>query len=225
MSSAANTAAQRAAAARLPWPQRAFVHPAARTVVALLAALPAAWLLQRAFADQLGPNPAEALIRGLGDWALRLLLATLAISPLRRLAGWPTLLRLRRPLGQAAFGYALLHLAAYVAFDQGFDFAAVARDIAKRPFILVGMLSFALMLPLAATSTDAMVRRLGGLRWRWLHRLVYVVAPLALLHFFWMRAGKNDFGEWTWYAATLALLFGERLWRLRPPPGARGACH
>jgi len=174
---------------------------------------PLAWLLWGAVAGTLGANPAEALIRDSGDWTLRTLCATLAVTPLRQATGWAALARFRRLLGVSTFVWALLHLLAYGWLDMGLDPAAIVRDIARRPFILVGTLALLLMLPLAATSFNRAIRALGARRWQALHRAVYAVAGLALLHFFWMRAGKNDFAEWSVYAALLGGLLGWRAWR------------
>ncbi len=140
-----------------------------------------------------------------------MLCATLAVTPLRRLTGRNGLARIRRMLGLFTFFYASLHLTTYVWLDQWFDLMAMARDIVKRPFITVGISAFALMLPLAITSTNAMMRRLGR-RWSELHRLVYAVAPLAILHFWWHKAGKNNFFEPTIYGLVIAALLGARLW-------------
>ena len=196
---------------------RWLLHPAAKPVVFLLALLPFATLLGGALTDSLGANPAEALIRGTGEWALRFLWLTLAVTPLRLWFGWTALLRLRRMLGLFTFFYALLHFTAYAWLDQGFALEAILRDIAKRPFILVGTAALLAMLPLAATSFNRAVRALGGRRWQALHRVVYAVALLALLHFLWMRAGKQLFGEVAVYGALLAVLLGARLhaWRQR----------
>jgi sulfoxide reductase heme-binding subunit YedZ len=197
-----------------PWRARlnaALLRPATKPIVFVALLLPLAWLVFGAATDRLGANPAEALIRGLGDWTLRALILALAITPLRRWSGLTALARLRRMVGLYAFFYASCHLLAYAWLDMGLVLPEIARDIVKRPFILVGMLSFALLLPLAATSFDAAVRRLGGARWRALHRAVYLIALLSLLHFFWMRAGKNDFAEWSVHAAIVAVLLGERL--------------
>jgi len=179
----------------------------------MLSLLPFAWLAYAAAADRLGANPAEALVRASGDWTLRFLCLALAVTPLRVLAGWPALARLRRMLGLFVYFYGVLHLLSYSWFDQGFDVADIARDIAKRPFILVGFTALLLLTPLAATSFNRAVRRLGAARWQALHRLVYAVAPLALLHFFWMRAAKNNLAEVAVYAAILGGLLGWRLWR------------
>lgn len=190
---------------------RALMHPLAKPVVFVLAILPLAWLVWGAAADKLGANPAEYLERSLGDWTLRFLCLTLAVTPLRVITGTPALARFRRMLGLFVYCYAVLHLLAYAWFDMGFDLAEIAKDIPKRPFILVGFLAFMLLTPLAATSFNGAIKALGARRWQALHRLVYVVAGLAILHFFWMRAGKNDFAEVAVYAAILALLLGWRL--------------
>jgi sulfoxide reductase heme-binding subunit YedZ len=192
---------------------RALSHGAAKPVAFVLACLPFAWLVFAAFADRLGANPAEALIRSLGDWTLRFLVLVLAITPLRVSLGWPALLRLRRMVGLFVFFYACMHLLAYAWFDMEFDVAGIAADVIKRPFILVGFLSWLLLLPLAATSFNRAIRILGARRWQLLHRAVYVIAGLAVLHFFWMRAGKNNFAEVAVYAAILGSLLAWRLWR------------
>lgn len=199
-------------------------HPAAKPVVWALLALPFAWLLWGAIADTLGPNPAEALIRGLGDWTLRALCLTLAISPLRQWTGWHQLLRHRRAIGVATFVYATLHWLAYAWLDQGLVWADLLKDVAKRPFILVGTLAWLLLLPLAATSFNRAIKALGGRRWQALHRAVYAIALLAILHFFWMRSGKHLYGEVAVYATVVAVLLGWRLrrfWQQRQP-GAAG---
>lgn len=188
------------------------MHPAAKPAIFGLALLPMAWLILAAATDQLGANPAEALIRSLGDWTLRMLCLVLAVTPLRVVTGTPALARFRRMLGLFVFFYAVLHLLAYAWFDMGLDCAEIARDIAKRPFILVGMLTGLLLLVLAATSFNRAIRWLGAARWRMLHRAVYAIAGLAVLHFYWMRAGKNDFAEVVVYAVLLAALLGWRVW-------------
>lgn len=197
----------------------ALLHPVVRPGLHLLCALPLGVLIAALLAQRLGANPAEALIRGLGDWALRGLLLTLAITPARVLLGQPLLLRYRRLLGLWSFTYAALHLLAYAAFDKGLQLDELVRDVAKRPFILVGMLTFALLLPLAATSFAAAQRALGGRRWQQLHRLVYLAVPLACLHFWWMREAKNRLTEPAVYALIALLLLGWRLSRSsRPKP-------
>jgi Predicted membrane protein len=195
---------------------KALLHPAAKPALFVACALPLAALLHGAATDTLGANPAEALIRSLGDWTLRLLCATLAVTPLRQWTGWAALARFRRVLGLYAFGYGVLHLLAYAWFDMGFDVGEIARDLGKRPFILVGFAALALMLPLAATSFNRAIRALGAARWQALHRSVHAVALLGLLHFWWMRSGKNDHVEVMVYAAVIAVLLGWRvLHRLR----------
>ncbi|MBI5256053.1 MAG: sulfoxide reductase heme-binding subunit YedZ [Burkholderiales bacterium] len=193
---------------------RLLLHAATRPLLFVLALLPFAHLLWGAVAQTLGPNPAEALIRGSGDWVLRFLCITLAVTPLRELTGWSALARLRRMMGLYAFFYAAVHFLCYAWLDMGLDAADIARDIAKRPFILVGFLALVLMGPLAATSFNRAIKALGAARWRLLHRAVYAIVLLGLLHFFWMRAAKHDFGEWAVYATIVALLLG---WRLRQP--------
>jgi methionine sulfoxide reductase heme-binding subunit len=175
--------------------------------------LPAGWLFWGAATDSLGANPAEALIRGTGDWALRLLWLTLTVTPLRQLSGWVWLARWRRMLGLFTFFYAVLHLLAYAWLDMGLSLNDIVQDIPKRPFVLVGSLAFLGLLALAATSFNRAVKALGAARWQALHRTVYAIALLVLLHFFWMRSGKNDYAEVAVYAGLLAVLLGWRLWR------------
>ena len=189
--------------------------------------LPLLLLVAGVWGDKLGANPIEAVTRGLGDWALRLLLLTLCVTPARRLFGLHWLLRLRRMLGLFCFFYAVLHVAAYVWADQFFDWVAIFDDILKRPFITVGFLAFAFLLPLAATSTNAMIRRLGGRRWQALHRIVYVIGVAAVLHYWWMV--KSDITQPAIYAGVLAVLLGLRLyWWLKPfllQNQRTGVCH
>ncbi|MCT9813289.1 sulfoxide reductase heme-binding subunit YedZ [Acidovorax sp. Be4] len=189
------------------------MHPAAKPLLFVLCLLPFANLFAGAVFDTLGPNPAEALIRAMGDWTLRFLCVVLAVTPLRVQLGLPALARFRRMLGLFVYFYAVLHLLCYSVFDQGLDFGEIWRDILKRPFILVGMLAFGLLTALALTSPHRMTRWMGARRWQRLHRCVYAVAGLAILHFFWMRAGKNNFTEVAVYGAILALLLGWRLQR------------
>jgi methionine sulfoxide reductase heme-binding subunit len=177
-----------------------------------LSLLPFVWLVYAAFSDQLGANPAEALVRSTGDWALRALCLVLAVTPVRTLFGVTALAKYRRMAGLFMYFYAVLHLLAYSWFDMGFDVADIANDIAKRPFILVGFSALVLLTPLALTSFNRAIKALGAKRWQQLHRLVYVIAGLAILHFFWMRAGKNNFAEVAVYAAILGVLLG---WRLK----------
>lgn len=194
----------------------ALLHPAAKPVLFVACLLPFAWLVYAAVANQLGANPAEALIRSTGDWTLRFLCLVLAVTPLRMLMQQPALARFRRMLGLFVYFYAVLHFLAYAWLDMGFDAATIAKDIPKRPFALVGFLALLLLTPLAATSFNRAIKALGAARWQALHRLVYAIALLALLHFFWMRAGKNNFGEVAIYAAVIGVLLGWRVWRLRP---------
>jgi sulfoxide reductase heme-binding subunit YedZ len=196
---------------------RWLLHPACKPLLFVLALGPLAWLVAGAVNETLGANPAEALIRGTGDWTLRFLCLTLAVTPLRQWTGWTALVRLRRMTGLFTFFYGLLHFFGYAWLDMGLDWGAIVRDIPKRPFVLVGSAALLAMLPLAATSFDRAIRALGGARWRALHRAVYGVAVLAILHFFWMRAGKNDFAEVAVYAAVLGGLLGWRLWRRFAP--------
>jgi sulfoxide reductase heme-binding subunit YedZ len=191
--------------------QKLLLHPAAKPVLFMVCLLPFAWLFYGALTDQLGPNPAEALSRATGDWTLRFLCIVLTVTPLRVISSTPALARFRRMLGLFVYFYVVLHLLSYSWFDMGFDVADIARDIAKRPFILVGFSAFVLLTPLAATSFNAAIKALGARRWQWLHKLVYLVAGLGLLHFFWMRAGKNNFAEVFVYAAIVAALLGWRL--------------
>ena len=203
----------------------ALLHPLAKPLVFVLCLLPLAWLVWGAATDQLGANPAEALIRGLGDWTLRFLCLALAVTPLWLFLCLSQLARYRRMLGLFVFFYACLHLLAYGWLDMGLQVADIGRDILKRPFILVGFACWLLLLPLALTSTNRAVRALGGRAWQTLHRLVYLVAGLALLHFFWMRSGKNDYAEVALYAAIIGVLLLERLFRyLKPkrPPALGG---
>jgi len=192
--------------------QRVVLAPWGKPLLWVLCAWPALALWSAALADQLGANPAEALIRGLGDWALRFLCLALAVTPLRMGLGVPALARWRRSLGVTVWAYALLHAMAYAWLDQGWDMAEVLGDVWKRPFILVGTLAMLILSALAATSFNSAVRRLGAQRWRRLHQAVYGVAALSVLHFWWMRAGKNDFTEVWLYGAVLAGLLAWRVW-------------
>lgn len=197
--------------------QKLLLHPAAKPVLFVICLLPFAWLAwnvvqaQMGNANVLGANPAEYLIRATGDWTLRFICIVLAVTPLRVISNTPTLTRFRRMLGLFAYFYVVVHLLNYSGFDMGFDVADIAKDIAKRPFILVGFAAFVLLTPLAATSFNAAIKAMGAKRWQTLHKLVYVIAGLGLLHFFWMRAGKNNFAEVFVYAAIIAVLLGWRV--------------
>lgn len=194
-------------------PRRWTLHPLTKPVLFIGCMGPLAWFVWAALNDALGANPAEALIRGTGDWTLRFLCLALAVTPLREWTGDATLARFRRMLGLFTFFYACLHFTSYAWLDMGLDLGDIVRDVIKRPFILVGTTCLLLLLPLAATSFNRAIRALGAKRWQALHRLVYAVAPLAILHFLWMRAGKNDYAEVAVYAAVLALLLGWRIVR------------
>ncbi len=195
----------------MPW-RRFLLWPHATSLLHGLLTLPFIWLLWALFNDALGANPAEALSRSTGDWTLRFLCLVLAVTPLRRFIRTPELIRFRRSLGLATFCYACLHLLCYAWFDQGFELNDIAKDLVKRPFIWLGMLGFVFMLPLAVTSSNAAVRWMGGKRWQQLHRLVYLLPLFSLLHFYWMRAGKNNFAEVWAYACVLGSLLAYRVW-------------
>ena len=201
--------------------QRALASRLAKPCVFLLALLPLGYWLTALFQDALGANPAEALLRGTGLWTLRMLCVLLLVSPLREITGWVGLARLRRMLGLFVFFYALVHFSAYVWLDQSGQWDDILRDIPKRPFILVGLLALVLLTPLALTSFNAAIRWLGAARWRKLHRAVYGVALLAILHFFWMRAGKRNFDQVALYAAIIGVLLAWRLRRFFSQRGAR----
>jgi len=196
--------------------------PVLRLSLFIACLIPLARLLWLGFHDGLGANPIEFITRSTGTWTLTFLLITLGITPLRRLSGWQWLLRLRRMLGLFAFFYACLHFTTYIWLDQFFDLSGIYRDIFKRPFITLGFSSFLLLIPLALTSTQAMMRRLGGRNWQRLHRLVYLVAIGGVVHYWWLV--KKDVTQPAIYAAVLALLLGFRavVWlRNRAPRAAR----
>jgi methionine sulfoxide reductase heme-binding subunit len=184
---------------------------ALKVVLFLLALLPLARLVWLTVSGQF-VDPLEAITRGTGDWVLYLLCITLAVTPLRRLTGWNWLIKLRRMSGLFAFFYAFLHFLAFLWFDHFFDLAAMWKDVLKRPFITVGFIAFVLLIPLAVTSTNGMIRRLGGKRWQWLHRLIYLIAPLGILHFWWMKAGKHNFTQPIIFGLIVALLLGARVY-------------
>ena len=169
---------------------------------------PLGWLGYLASVGDLTPNPISFVTNTLGDWTFRILLASLAVTPLRILTGWAWPISLRRLLGLFAFSYALLHFAVWLVLDHFFDWPALGADIVKRPYITVGMAALVLLVPLAATSTSGMIRRLGGANWRRLHRLVYVIGVLAALHYLWLAKKVNP-GPY-YYIAVLALLLGIR---------------
>ncbi|RFB67613.1 MULTISPECIES: protein-methionine-sulfoxide reductase heme-binding subunit MsrQ [unclassified Herbaspirillum] len=175
-------------------------------VLFVLALLPFVRLIAFGFLDRLGANPIEFITRNTGDWTLYFLCITLAVTPLRRLTGWNWLIRLRRMLGLFSFFYVVLHFMTFFWFDHFFDVEEMWRDVVKRPFITVGFIAFVLLIPLAATSTNAMVRRLGAKRWLWLHRLMYLILPLGILHFWWMKAGKNLLAQPILFATIVTIL-------------------
>jgi sulfoxide reductase heme-binding subunit YedZ len=175
----------------------------------ILALVPLIYLVARACLDGLGANPIEKVTRSTGYWTLFFLMITLAVTPLRKLFGWNWLVRMRRMVALYAFFYGSLHFLTYLVLDQFFDFPAIFADIVKRPYITVGFPSYVLMIPLALTSTDRMIRRLGGKRWRLLHRLVYPIAVGGVVHYWWLV--KKDISEPLMFALILGLLFGVRL--------------
>lgn len=186
--------------------------------------LPLLRVLVDLWRDELGADPVEAITHATGDWALNLLLTTLTITPLRKLSGWHWLARLRRELGLFCFFYAALHVLAYLLFDQSFDGRSILQDIGKRPFIAAGFLAFLLLIPLALTSTDGMIRRLGGRRWLRLHRLAYLAAAAAVFHYLWLV--KRDLSAPAAYALALCLLLGARVLfdsRRRSPHSGKGS--
>ncbi len=187
--------------------------------------MPAGWIVWDALHDNLGANPIEAITHRTGDWTIRLLLASLAVTPLRRLTGWNGLIRYRRTIGLLAFTYVCLHFLTYVVLDQGFPLqgfaiAYVVEDIAKRPYITVGFTAFLLLIPIAWTSTKGWIRRLGR-RWTTLHQLVYVAAALGVLHYLWLI--KGDRPTAVYYGLVLVGLLVARVWHLRRVASPRPA--
>ena len=196
----------------MPFGRSALLKPAAKAILFTAGIIPFAWLIYGIFTNNLGANPTEYITRFTGDWTLRMLCIVLLVTPLRTLSKTPQLARFRRMLGLFVYFYAALHLLAYSWFDMSFILADIIEDIPKRPFILVGFAAFLLLTPLALTSFNKAIKTLGAKRWQMLHKLVYVIAILAVLHFFWMRAGKNNFTEVYVYAAILGSLLGWRVW-------------
>jgi sulfoxide reductase heme-binding subunit YedZ len=180
-----------------------------KTGLLVLGLTPLVVLTWNAVTDELGANPIEAVEHFTGWWALTLLIVTLTVTPIRLLTGWTAVTRLRRMLGLLAFFWACLHVSAYVGLDQFFALGDIVKDVAKRPYITVGFATFLLLFPLAITSTDTMIRRLGGARWRKLHRLVYLAAAGGVLHFLWLV--KADISLPLVYASILTVLFAVRL--------------
>jgi sulfoxide reductase heme-binding subunit YedZ len=192
-------------------PSRLLSHRSAKPIVFIAATLPLVWLVWGVFTGGLGANPIETINRFLGDWALRFLVIGLAITPVRQLTGLSGLARFRRMVGLFAFFYASLHLTNYMAIDQFFDWREIWADVVKRTYITVGMAAFISLLPLALTSSNSMIKRLGGARWRKLHRLVYFAVPAACFHFIMMV--KADLREPAVYGAIILLLLA---YRVRP---------
>lgn len=190
-----------------PTPKHITAIKAAVFALALLPFFKLIWLVAN---DRL-VEPLQYITRATGDWTLYFLCITLAVTPLRRLAKWNWVLKLRRMLGLYAFFYALLHFTTFLWFDHFFDVQEMLKDVLKRPFITVGFIAFLLLVPLALTSTNAMVRRLGGKRWQWLHKAIYVIAPLGILHFWWMKAAKHDFAQPFIFGVIVVVLLGMRV--------------
>jgi methionine sulfoxide reductase heme-binding subunit len=186
------------------------IHKLIKPAIFVVALFPLAWIIYLTVNNDLGANPIETLNRYTGDWVLRFLMITLAVTPLRKLTGWNALLRYRRMLGLFAFFYVCLHFLSYAWLDQNFVLADIIKDVIKRPYITVGFASFLMLIPLAVTSTNAMVRRLGAKRWQKLHRLVYAIGIGGVVHFLWLV--KSDIREPLVYAVILTLLLGYRFW-------------
>lgn len=170
----------------------------------VLSLAPALWLLWLGFRDQLGANPIETITHQTGIWSLRFLCLTLLITPLRKITAWHAVIRLRRMLGLYCFFYALLHFLSYLVLDQFFDWTGITQDILKRPYISIGFLVFLMLIPLAITSTNGMIKRLGGKNWRALHQMIYVIAVGALIHFWWQE--RVDYSEPLIYGLLIGVL-------------------
>ena len=197
-----------------------------KPVVFVIALVPLTILIYKIVSNDLGANPVESINRFTGDWVLRFLLITLAVTPLRRLFGWNSLLRYRRMLGLFAFFYVCLHFLSYAWLDQYFVLPDIVKDVAKRPYITVGFACFLMLIPLAATSTNAMIRRLGARRWQQLHRLIYLIGIGGIVHFLWLV--KSDLTQPLIYGAILAVLLGFRVWdrsRRAPATVASGSAY
>jgi len=193
-----------------------------KAAIFLLALVPLSRLVWLTYSGQL-VEPLQFITRSTGDWTLYFLCITLALTPLRRLTKWNWLVKLRRMVGLFAFFYAFLHFMTFLWFDHFFDVVEMWKDVLKRPFITVGFIAFVLLIPLAVTSTNGMVRRLGGKRWMWLHRLMYVIAPLGILHFWWMKAGKHDLAQPLLFGVIVALLLLMRVYWSRVRASGRAA--
>ena len=180
-----------------------------KAAVFALCLAPVGLLTWKGLHGGLGANPIEFITHATGDWTLRFLVFTLAITPLRRILGTPDLIRFRRMLGLFAFFYGVLHLTTYVWLDKFFDWPEMVKDVAKRPFITAGFTAFVLMLPLACTSTSGWIRRLGGKGWQALHRLIYVSAAAGVIHYYWLV--KSDIRKPVFYGAMVAMLLAYRV--------------
>lgn len=189
------------------------MQKAAKVLVFIACLAPLVWLLVRTLTGRLGINPVEDLELTTGIWSLRFLVITLAVTPVRRITGWNRVIQYRRMFGLFTFFYVCVHFAIYIGIDQFFAFGAILKDVAKRPFITMGFTAFVLMIPLALTSTKGWIRRLGR-RWQVLHRLIYICAVSAAIHYLWKV--KVMIGSPVYYAFVIALLLGFRvLWQLR----------
>jgi sulfoxide reductase heme-binding subunit YedZ len=183
-----------------------------KAILFILALIPLTRLIVFTILDRLGANPVEFITRNTGDWTLYLLCIALAVTPIRRISGWVWLAKLRRMTGLFAFFYATLHFTTFLWFDHGLDITSMWKDVLKRPFITVGFAAFVLLIPLAATSTNAMIKRVGAKNWQRLHRLVYVIAGLGIVHFWWMKAGKHNLQQPIIFALIVATLLAIRLY-------------
>ena len=202
--------------------QQEWIERVVKPALFMVCLIPLALITWDAFNNQLGANPIEKIMRRTGDWTLRFVLITLTITPARQLLNMPWLIKLRRMLGLFAFFYALLHFTNYIWLDQYFDVDEIVKDIIKRKYITIGFSCFLMLIPLAITSTNNMVKRLGGKRWQKLHKSVYYIAIGGVIHYLWLV--KKDLSEPLIYAALLAILLGYRIWhsqRKKTPPIAR----
>ena len=204
--------------------QQEWIERVVKPTLFVVCLIPLMLITWDAFNNQLGANPIEKIMRRTGDWTLRFLLITLTITPARQLLNLPWLIKLRRMLGLFAFFYALLHFTNYIWLDQYFDVDEIIKDVIKRKYITIGFACFLMLIPLAITSTNKMVKRLGGKRWQKLHKSVYAIAIGGVIHYLWLV--KKDLSEPLIYAVLLAILLGYRIWqsqRKKPPQTARSA--